>query len=97
MTNSTQNILKSFQSFIGKHGNDYAEWYVSTSEDPRLSLIREHKFRTGDTGFLRQARSEAQAAQVTGVLTGLGARGGPNQKPGAHYVYAYKLSPHTRP
>ncbi len=97
MTNSTQNILKSFQSFIGKHGNDYAEWYVSTSEDPRVSLIRDHKFRTGDTGLLRQARSEAQAAQVTGVLTGMGAQGGPNTRPGAHYVYAYKLSPHTRP
>ena len=46
---------------------------------------------------IREVAFPSQAAQVTGVLTALGARGGPSAKPGTHFVYAYKLSPHTRP
>ncbi len=97
MTNSVPRILEAFQGFIAKHGNDYGEWFVGIAQDPRAALIHEHGFRAGDTGLLRQARSEAQAAKIRDALKTLGAKSAATLKPGSHFVYAYKIAMHTRP
>ena len=97
MSKSKSEILDDFQAFMGKHGNNYKEWYVSTSVNPKTDLFKFHRFKTGDKGLFRTAESDIRAAEVAEFFTDLGAKGDPTIKDDAIYVYAFKMSKHTRP
>lgn len=97
MAKSKSDILDDFQAFMGKHGANYKEWYVSTSPNPKVELFKFHKFKNGDKGLVRTAQTELQAAEVVEFFTDLGAKGDPGVKKGAMAVFAFKMAKHTRP
>jgi hypothetical protein len=96
MSKSKSEILDEISAFIAKHGGKTKDWCFGTSGTPREKL-REHNFKNGDVGLIRQAHSELQAGEVVEFLTGQGARGGADIKPGYDYVYGYKRAAHTKP
>jgi len=97
MAKSKSEILDDFQSFMGRFGGNYKDWFVGTAPDAKRQMFGPHGFKTGDVGLYRQAISELQAAEVAEFFTGMGARGDDTVKRGADFVYAYKLNEHTRP
>ena len=97
MAKSKSDIFDDFQAFMGTHGANYKEWYVSTSTNPKMELFKYHKFKTGDKGLSRGAESEIRAAEVAEFFTDLDAKGDPGIKDDAFYVYAFKLAKHARP
>lgn len=97
MAKSKPDILDDFQAFMGKHGGNYKEWYVSTSTNPKVELFKYHKFKSGDKGLMRTAESEIRSAEIAEFFTDLGAKGDPGIKDDAVCVYAFKLAKHTRP
>lgn len=97
MAKSKSEILNDFQEFMGRHGANYRDWYVGTSDNPKAQMFGTHKFKPGDKGLYRQALSELQAAEVAEFFTNLGARGNDSPTRDAEYVYAYKRASHTKP
>ncbi len=97
MAKTKSDILDDFQAFMGKHGDNYKEWYVSTSANPKTEMFKFHKFKNGDKGLFRGAESEIRAAEVAEFFTGLSAKSDPGIKGEAYFVYAFKLAKHTRP
>lgn len=97
MAKTKSEILNDFQEFMGRHGGNYREWYVSTARDPKSQMFGTHKFKAGDKGLYRQAQSELQAAEVAEFFTGLGAKGNAAVSRDAEFVYAYKRASHTKP
>lgn len=97
MAKSKSDILDDFQAFMGKHGANYKEWYVSTSSNPKMELFKYHKFKSGDKGLFRAAESEIRSAEVAEFFTDMGAKGDAGIKDDARYVYAFKMAKHTRP
>jgi len=97
MSKSKSEILDDFQNFMGRHGGNYKEWYVGTSDDPKNQMFHVHKFKRGDKGLYRQAMSELQAAEIAEFFTNLGAKGNDAVTRNAEFVYAYKRASHTRP
>jgi hypothetical protein len=97
MAKSKSDILDDFQAFMGKHGANYKEWYVSTSTSPKTDLFKFYKFKSGDKGLFLGAESDIRAAEVAEFFTDLGAKGKPGIKDDAVYVYAFKMAKHTRP
>ena len=97
MPKSKSDILDDFQGFMSRHGGNYKEWYVGSSKDPKQELFSVHKFKKGDKGLFRQAVSEIQAAEIAEFFTNLGAKGDDGVTREADFVYAYKMSSHTRP
>lgn len=97
MSKSKSEILDDISAFVAKHGGQTKAWYFGTSNAPRDQMFREHKFKQGDVGLIRQANSELQAGEVVEFFTDQGGRGGATIKPGHDYVYAYKRAPHTKP
>jgi hypothetical protein len=97
MAKSKSDILDDFQAFMGKHGGNYKEWYVSTSINPKMELNKYHKIKNGDKGLMRTAESEIRSAEIAEFFTDLGAKGDPGIKDDAVCVYAFKMDKHTRP
>jgi hypothetical protein len=97
MSKSKSEILDDFQAFMGRFGGRYKEWCVGTTDDPKMELFQIHGFKQGDKGLYRQANSELQAAEVAEFFTHLGAKGDDSVKRGSEFVYAYKMSTHTKP
>jgi len=75
MAKSKSDIFDDFQAFMGKHGANYKEWYVSTSTNPKMELFKYHKFKTGDKGLFRGAESEIRAAEVAEFFTNFDTKG----------------------
>ena len=97
MAKSKSDILDDFQAFMGKHGGNYKEQYVSTSANPKTDLFKYHKFKNGDKGLFRTAESDIRAAEIAEFFTDLGSKGYSGIKDDAVCVYAFKLAKHTRP
>ncbi|NKB43359.1 MAG: hypothetical protein GKS03_03680 [Alphaproteobacteria bacterium] len=97
MAKSKSEILDDFQAFMGKHGGNYKEWYVSTSSNPKMDLTKYHKIKNGDKGLFRTAESDIRSAEVAEFFTDLGAKGDSGIKDDAICVYAFKMDKHTRP
>ena len=89
-------ILDDIERFIAKYGNNPRQWYIGTSAAPKDALTKQHNFKTGDIGLIRQAKTELQAAEVAEFFTERGAKGGAVIKPGNDFVYAYKITGHTK-
>jgi hypothetical protein len=89
-------ILDDIEHFIAKHGKNPRQWYVGTSSAPKEKLFREHNFKKGDIGLIRQAKTELQAGEIAEFFTERGAKGGADIKPGNDFVYAYKIASHTK-
>jgi len=45
MSKSKSEILDDFQNFMGRHGGNYKEWYVGTSDDPKNQMFHVYKFK----------------------------------------------------
>ena len=96
MAKSKSDILDDFQAFMGKHGGNYKEWYVSTSANPKVELFKYHKFKSGDKGLMRTAESEIRSAEVAEFFTDLGAKGDPAIKDDAEIKQAEDLKQNPR-
>jgi hypothetical protein len=97
MAKSKSEILDDFQAFVGKHGGNYKEWYVSTDYNPKMDLTKYHKIKNGDKGLFRTAESDIRSAEVAEFFTDLVAKGDSGIKDDAICVYAFKMAKHTRP
>ncbi len=97
MPKAKSDILDDIQAFIAKHGNNYKEWYVGTSANPKAHLSKFHKIKNGDKGLMRTAQTELQAAEVAEFFVDQGSKGDPNVTHDSICVYAFKLAKHTRP
>ncbi|MDX2222134.1 MAG: hypothetical protein SFV21_05265 [Rhodospirillaceae bacterium] len=97
MSKSRINIVDEIGSFIAKHGNKPEQWYIGTAVSPKTQLFTVHGFTKRDVGLYREAGNDADAASVAGLFMGRGARGDKGVKPGAVYVYAYKMTSGTKP
>lgn len=97
MAKTKAQILDDIQSFIGRYGGSYKDWYIGTSHDPKGQLFFTHGFRKSDLGLYRQAVSELQAAEVAEFFTGMGAKGDDGVKKNADFVYAFRMAAHTKP
>ncbi|MBL8643452.1 MAG: hypothetical protein JNK21_05930 [Rhodospirillaceae bacterium] len=90
-------IMDDIQSFIGRNGGNYKEWFIGSAADPKDQLFKTHGFKKGDYGLYRQAPSELQAGEIAEFFMGQGSKGASGVKAGADFVYAFKLAAHTKP
>jgi len=93
-------IVSRVRTHIKKRGGTYNTWFVGTSKRPRAHLFANHRVRkASDSWILMHAKSATVAHKVKSYLVKtLGLNGGAGlDDPGADFVYAYKMSVHTKP
>lgn len=95
MSKSKTAILDEMQDFMRRHGPNYNEWYVGTSGDPQTQMFNVHKFKNGDKGLFRQAKSGAEAAEIVRFFTNLGDKGVDGGARASEFVYPYERAAHT--
>ncbi|TAK98841.1 MAG: hypothetical protein EPO08_18065 [Rhodospirillaceae bacterium] len=97
MAKSRMDLLDEIQAFMRRHVSPPAHWYVGTAKVPRAQLFDVHGFKPNDIGLYRQTTSDNDAASIAGFIMKGGSKGDSVVKPGADYVYVFKMNGHTKP
>lgn len=93
-------IIGDIESYIGRNGALWREWYVGVTGAPKQKLFVQHKLRQGgDAWISRLAKDEHEAHEVAAYFRTTrqtkGVAGEPRDSD--LYVYAYKIKSHTKP
>ena len=94
-----KDIISDIEAYFGKHGGDYAAWYVGITKNVDERLFGRHKVRSnGNAWIYRSAETDAVARPVEQHFLDLGMDGGAGGgDDDAVIVYAYKKSAGTDP
>jgi hypothetical protein len=97
---SRSEIIDDIEDCIARNGGNFGGWYVGFTGSPKLKIFKLHKVKEkGDAWVSRLARDEHEAHEVAEYFRTIRRTKAPGGQPaeGEHYVYAYKLKPHTSP
>lgn len=100
MARSRSEIIGDIEDYIGRNGDNFAEWFVGATGTPKARLFTQHKVKQkGDAWIARQAKDEYEAHEVADYFRTTRRTKGQPAEPRATdlYVYAYKLKSHTKP
>jgi len=97
MAKTRMELLDEIQAFMRRSESPAAHWYAGTAKVPRAQLFDVHGFTAKDRGLYRQAGSAEDAASIAGFIMKGGSKGDSGVKPGADYVYVFKMNGHTKP
>ena len=100
MAKSKTEIIHDIVQLIVRNGGKGGEWYVGMCADPKTQLVSRHNFKQGtDIGAIRTANTEIQAQEVVEffIRTRRTKGHGDSFNAGDIYVYAYRMSRHTKP
>lgn len=100
MAKDKNEIVADIKAYIGRHGGNPREWYIGSANDPKQTLNKRHRFKDGDVGLVRTAKSEQEAADVVRIVvadSGTVGDANPVTGPGRKHIYLYKRQPHTNP
>ncbi|HSV28018.1 MAG TPA: hypothetical protein VLL76_00625 [Candidatus Omnitrophota bacterium] len=96
---SRSEIIGDIESYVGRNGGVWGEWFVGVTGAPKQKLFAQHKVRqTGDAWISRLAKDEHEAHEVAEYLVTIrkakGKFGAPRDTD--LYIYCFKIKSHTR-
>ncbi len=92
-------IIGEIESYVGRNGNNFAEWFVGSTGEPKATLFSRHKVKqVGGAWIARLAKDDLDAHDVVEYfLTTRGVKGKSKQRTDDDvYVYAFKVTSDTK-
>lgn len=99
MPSGTGRLISDIQSFVSRHDQNYNGWYIGVTTDPLTRLLEEHQLNVNvDLWLCGEAFSDKEANFVLRrFVEELGMQGHYDDSDKGRFVYAYRISDHTRP
>lgn len=92
------NIITEIQNFLTKYGGNYRDWYSGIALNPRQRLFSDHNvIEKSDAWIYRDCSTASEARVVEKYFLNkgcIGDEGGGDWL--SKYVYAYKISSHSK-
>jgi hypothetical protein len=91
-------ITSDLANHVQQAGGSYSQWYVGVTADPEQRLFSDHNVDKENGAWIyRQCESSTEARDIEKRLLALGFDGGTGGGDfTAYYVYAYKVTYHTK-
>ncbi|MFZ0963163.1 MAG: hypothetical protein WAO35_20055 [Terriglobia bacterium] len=90
-------IVADIESYVGRNGNTYSQWYVGIASDARQRLFNDHAVKEkGDAWIYIPCGTSGVARAVERYFLSQGMEGGiGGGDDSSDHVYAYKIGSHT--
>lgn len=92
-------LIPEFESFFGKYGRLYSEFYVGVATDPKSTLFERHAVNEINDAWIHSTKAFASSVvrAMEKIFLDKGAKGGGGGGDNnTCYIYAYKITPSTR-
>lgn len=97
MVKSIEQIIQDIDNKITKYGDDYDEWYIGITNDPKERLFNDHKVDECNKCYIyRDATTKEKAEEIEKQFLKSGCKGGTGGgDKDSKFVYAYKIRSYT--
>jgi hypothetical protein len=90
--------VNDIEGYIRQHGGVYSAWYCGVATDPKARLFSDHNVdKDRDAWIHRECATDTDARKVEAHFLAKGCKGAPGGgDSSSRYVYAYKITAHSR-